>query len=194
VVILLECHIEPDDVLDCLNRGAGAVFYHADADSRHGIPSGTIRIFTRFSPDILPSLLDGPRFTIRHLQIPGQIEVIVAAVHFTSKLYSRDDDQVFDCTVLARRIQEAENQAGHDRTILIEDFNMNPFEPGVVGAAGLNATMVLRQARKGSRTVQGQDYRFFYNPIWGHFGGDGGTSGDILSGFQSTGQLLLEHV
>ena len=42
---------------------------------------------------------------------------------------------------------------------------MNSFESGVVGAAGLNATMVRSQALKEFRTVQGQRYQFFFNPM-----------------------------
>jgi hypothetical protein len=47
---------------------------------------------------------------------------------------------------------------------------MNPFEKGVVGAAGLNATMVRSQAEKEVRTVHQREYRYFYNPMWRHFG------------------------
>ncbi len=47
---------------------------------------------------------------------------------------------------------------------------MNPFEPGVCGAQGLHAVMTKHQARKGSRTISGREYRYFYNPMWGLFG------------------------
>ena len=47
---------------------------------------------------------------------------------------------------------------------------MNPFEPGVVAAGGLHAVMSREVASRQSRTVQGRDYRFFYNPMWNHFG------------------------
>jgi len=40
----------------------------------------------------------------------------------------------------------------------------------VVGAAGLNATMVRRRALKESRTVQQRTYRYFFNPMWRLFG------------------------
>jgi hypothetical protein len=37
----------------------------------------------------------------------------------------------------------------------------------------LNAVMSRRVASRATRTVQGRDYRFFYNPMWNHFGDAG---------------------
>lgn len=48
--------------------------------------------------------------------------------------------------------------------------SMNPFEPGMVAAAGLNCVPPRRLAERGVRTVQGREYRLFYNPMWSHFG------------------------
>jgi hypothetical protein len=47
---------------------------------------------------------------------------------------------------------------------------MNPFETGIVSSVGFNATSTRQVAAKGSRTVQGRDYLFFYNPMWGFLG------------------------
>jgi hypothetical protein len=47
---------------------------------------------------------------------------------------------------------------------------MNPFETGLVSAAGLNSVMSRRVASRETRKVQGREYRFFYNPMWSHFG------------------------
>ena len=47
---------------------------------------------------------------------------------------------------------------------------MNPFEAGMVGASGLHATMDRTVALRGSRTIRGKDYPFFYNPMWNYFG------------------------
>lgn len=47
---------------------------------------------------------------------------------------------------------------------------MNPFEPGIVSAEGLHAVMARNVAAKGSRTVAGTAYPYFYNPMWQHFG------------------------
>jgi hypothetical protein len=167
-LVLLECNIDPADVLHSLNQLDGQPFHHAVSPA--GAASETIRIFTRFSPGMLHPLRDGARFTIRHMLITGQSSIIIAAVHFPSKLYWSDDSQALECAAFAQAIAEVESEAGHDRTVLVGDLNMNPFESGMVGAVGLNATMVREQASKEFRTVQGRQYPFFYNPMWGHFG------------------------
>ena len=80
------------------------------------------------------------------------------------------ESQAFECMKLDTQIAREEDQAGHRRTVLLGDLNMNPFEPGLVGAGGLNAVMSRQIASRATRTVQGTEYRFFYNPMWGHFG------------------------
>ena len=47
---------------------------------------------------------------------------------------------------------------------------MDPYESGMVAASGLNSVMSRAIAARDVRTVQGRDYRLFYNPMWGHFG------------------------
>ncbi|MDX2043591.1 MAG: hypothetical protein SF097_20405 [Acidobacteriota bacterium] len=52
---------------------------------------------------------------------------------------------------------------------------MNPFESGMVSAGALHGVMTRNVALKNSRTIQGNEYPFFYNPMWGLFGD--GTEG-----------------
>jgi hypothetical protein len=47
---------------------------------------------------------------------------------------------------------------------------MNPFEPGVVNANALHGVMTRRIAERNVRVVQGKQYQFFYNPMWGLLG------------------------
>ena len=174
VVILLECDIRIGDVVNALNDATGSIFAYAESPTL----LKTIQVFTRFSPNFIRPVEESARYSIRHLAAPEQEDIILAVVHFPSKLHSGDDSQSLECPVLSRMIDSAENQVGHCRTILMGDLNMNPFETGLVGASGLNATMTRAQALKGNRTVQGVPYKFFYNPMWGHFGDrDGGPAG-----------------
>lgn len=65
---------------------------------------------------------------------------------------------------------QTEDVVGHQRTVLIGDLNMNPFDKGLVGAQALNAVMTRDLARREERIVANRAYRLFYNPMWGCFG------------------------
>lgn len=127
-------------------------------------------IFMRLPRRCLKIARDSPGLSVRTLAPPLGPSILVVVVHLASKLYYDSDDQAQLATRLARDIDAEERKAGHRRTLVVGDLNMNPFEAGVVGCEGLNATMARNIAQKGSRTVAGQERAFFYNPMWGHFG------------------------
>jgi hypothetical protein len=166
VVILLECEASVAEVLKALNAATGDIFHYSDSP----VQMKTIQVFTRFSNRFIRPVQESSRYSVRHLAPPAGTDLLLAVVHFPSKLWWTEDSQVQECTELARMIDSAEEQIGHYRTVLVGDLNMNPFEKGVVGAVGLNGTMSRNQAQKELRKVQGREYRFFYNPMWRHFG------------------------
>ena len=116
---------------------------------------------------------DTPRMTVRHFVLPGRDSILLAGVHLPSKLYTSDADQALLCVDLCRDLAFQEDKLGHARTVLVGDFNMNPFEHGVASSRGLNAVMTRAIAGRGSRIVDSKDHRFFYNPMWNHFGDSG---------------------
>jgi endonuclease/exonuclease/phosphatase (EEP) superfamily protein YafD len=165
VVILLECEVSVAEILKALNAATGDIFHYADSP----VQMKTVQVFTRFSHQFIHPVQESRRYSIRRLRLPTGTDLLLAVVHFPSKLHFKDSQEQ-ECTELARLINSAEEQVGHYRTVLVGDLNMNPFEKGVVGAVGLNATMSRNQAQKELRKVQGREYRFFYNPMWRHFG------------------------
>jgi hypothetical protein len=64
----------------------------------------------------------------------------------------------------------AEEAAGHARTVLVGDLNMNPYDDGVVVTRGLHAVPTRAIARREARRVKFESNVFFYNPMWRHFG------------------------
>jgi hypothetical protein len=54
--------------------------------------------------------------------------------------------------------------------LVIGDFNMNPFEDGLVGAVTFHATSTRMVAARGSRVVDKKKRAFFYNPMWSILG------------------------
>jgi len=115
---------------------------------------------------------------IRRPEHPEYDELLIAAAHLPSKRDLSDESQVFEAVHFARLIEDAEKHCGHQRTVVIGDLNMNPFEAGMVAASGgLHAVGSRRVAERERRTVHQQAYGFFYNPMWAHFGDRGETAG-----------------
>ena len=127
-------------------------------------------IYTRFSSEYLQKRFDDSRLTIRQLRLPGRDEILLAALHHPSKLHWSNASQSAECYRVSSTIRGVEEEVGHRRTVLVGDFNMNPFEDAMVAATGLNAVMARMIAARETRTVLAHEYPFFYNPMWGHFG------------------------
>lgn len=167
VLILAESNIDPSSMINKLNIGQEKLYYLS--------PGAVInlQIYTRYLPDFIEPVRDTAYITIRNIVLPLSKEVILVGVHLSSKLFESRDDQALECTRIIQEIEKAEEFIGHSNTVVVGDINMNPFEPGIIGAAGFHAVMDRRIAEKGSRKVKGKNYRFFYNPMWNHFGDEG---------------------
>jgi hypothetical protein len=163
VLTLAECVIPPAEMLETLNRDKH--LYHLPWSACE-----KIAIYTRFPAQFIEPVAEDIRYTFRRIALPARIEFLLGAVHFASKLNWSDESQLAESVVFASGICHAERQVGHSRTVLAGDLNMNPFDKGMVSAAGLNAVMTTQLAIRRTRTVQGWQYSFFYNPMWGRFG------------------------
>lgn len=168
VLILVENDIPAAQLLGQLNRAT--VQYHLTFSL-----FDDMTVYTRFPSQFLKTLEEARGLTVRRLQLPGQIDIVLIVVHFPSKLQWSNESQALECAVLANRIRSVEQQVEHSRTVVVGDMNMNPFEMGMVSAAGMHAVMTRETASRGSRTIRGNSYPFFYNPMWGKFGD--GTDG-----------------
>jgi endonuclease/exonuclease/phosphatase family metal-dependent hydrolase len=164
IVLLAEFVDQPDDMLKALNETKVAYEYSP------GNGNTKISVFTRFADEYVRPVFETDRLTIRRLDLPGKVEILLAVVQLPSKLFWSDESQAFECTKLAADIRDAENNSGHRKTVLLGDFNMNPVETGIVSALGIHAVMDRRIALGGSRFVQDSEYIFFYNRMWSFLG------------------------
>lgn len=131
-----------------------------------------ISVFTRFDQERvkLIAIDDSAGVQIYNCLQPLFGEILIVAVHMPSKLHCKTEEYIYFSTRLMQVILEAEQHVGHTNTILIGDFNMNPFEAGIVGADGLHAIMDRAVAKRISRTVKERKCYFFYNPRLSLFG------------------------
>lgn len=163
IFIFAEMATDPYEQLFILNKIEN--YYYSP-----GIGCDKIYIFSRFSDDFIRPYFETDRLTIRHLNLPGLTDILIAVNHFPSKLFWDKTSQSFECVRISDYIKDAEDKMGHSRTLFIGDLNMNPFEDGIVSAAGLHAVMSKKIAKRLKRKVQGVEYPFFYNPMWNFFG------------------------
>ena len=161
--MLAECPLSPGGMLVSLNRDGGEWEFPFSTREK-------IQVFTRFNLRLLGARLEEPRWTIRELKLPGLASVILAIVHLHDKRNWSDSSQSAACYDLARDIKNVEERTGHHRTLVVGDFNMNPFETGMLAANGLHAEMTRSIAGKVERVVDEKTHRYFYNPMWNLLG------------------------
>ena len=175
ILILGESPYTPDELLIILNENQSD-FYYAP-----GIICEKIQFYTKFDPKLFPLVEESKRISARTIFSPKFGNVILISTHYNSKVNWSNEDQSAHSPTFKFLIDSVENRLGHKRTIVCGDFNMNPFDCGMVQSTGLHAVMEKRIAEKRSRTIDGLEYDFFYNPMWAFLGdgGKGNVSGTI---------------
>ncbi|HVI06909.1 MAG TPA: endonuclease/exonuclease/phosphatase family protein [Candidatus Binatia bacterium] len=163
VLVLAECDLSIGSLLTELNAETPDFQFAPGQCER-------IRVFTRFRAAFLAPLFESDHISIRRLRLPLRDEILIVMAHLPSKMHSSPGSQRTECSLLARNVLEQEATVGHKRTIVIGDFNTNPYEHGFVATDGLHAVMSKSVALRGTRRVSGRDFDFFYNPMWSCFG------------------------
>ncbi len=110
------------------------------------------------------------RHSVVAVERPAGPEMLLAFAHLRSRLHSSAYDRATWCRQLADHIREAEAAWQTDRTALLGDLNLDPFEDVVVAADGLHGVMTRERAGKQARTVDGREWPFFDNPMWSRMG------------------------
>lgn len=166
VLVLAEMAIGSATLLTTINQGEASPFTESVTVRTR------VRLFTRYPLDRVQPVSDDGRIAIRHIRPPLGRPVLLVAVHLPSKLHARSYDQGSAIRDLREQIVEAERKVGHRSTVVIGDFNVDPFDEAMVGADGLHGMMDRQVALRESRTVNGISRDFFYNPMWSRLGDD----------------------
>lgn len=163
---------------------AGSFGSGSSSYSEYAPVKSKIRFFFRNGSGILRMVSDADeRKSIREFIPTAGPACLVAGAHIISKLRTRESDQYFAARILKNAVEQAEIAVGHNRTIVIGDMNMNPFEEGMLAADGLHGMMTKSIVIKQSRRVQGQKHSFFYNPMWSRLGDEShGPAGTYYHG------------
>ncbi len=176
LILLLECKISNVRLLESLNRGGKSRYFWSPSPL---FENSYFSVFTRLESSFSKPIKEEKRIQARNIIDPLFGNFTLILIHYQSKRNWDESDQNAHSSELKYFIDSVESEIEHDRTVVIGDFNMNPFQVGMVQTSGLHTTMDRRVAELGSRMVDGRTYKFFYNPMWSFFGekGKGNVNG-----------------
>jgi endonuclease/exonuclease/phosphatase (EEP) superfamily protein YafD len=191
VVVLIESSETSAQTLKALRSDVSPSFYYPLCTP------GRFQLFCRDVSLNLAEIYGGDRVSLRRFTYAGT-ELLLGLVHVVDRRNWDQLNQSTQVSLLAGDIRHKEDEQGHSRTILIGDFNMNPFDQAMNMAAGMNAMMSTKCVERGSRTLQNKEYHYFYNPMWGLFGdrtpGPSGTYYHLNSANGLYGWNMLDQV
>jgi endonuclease/exonuclease/phosphatase (EEP) superfamily protein YafD len=196
VIVLNESGVEKSETLAALQTRVSSDFFRPPEFSLHD----HFHCFCRSRALNLSEVASVQRLSFRRLCL-GKDPVVLTLVHgLDVRNYDRETRMAF-AIEMAEELRFVGENLSSERFILLGDFNMNPFDPGMNLAKGLNAMMTKNCVRRGKRTFSGKSYDFFYNPMWSLFGdntkGPAGTIYDPSSqgpyGWNMFDQIILHH-
>ncbi len=108
---------------------------------------------------------DAYRYSVYKIKL-GDFDILLFGIHLPSQLHKTEDELFALSTRIKCEIENIENINGIEKTLIVGDFNMNPFSKGMVDSYGFNAIMCKQTALTLKRKVDHEDVLYFYNPMW----------------------------
>jgi len=190
VLLLAEAGVSDADMLASLMQATGREY------AAHSQRGDKVRLFSRLMGARWIRRQADPmnaRMAIWSADIGRPPGILLATAHFVSKNYETAGGQSMLAAEMAKEVSRVEDSLGYQRTVVVGDLNMNPFEDGLAAATALHGVMTRKIAGKRERTVQAKPYRFFYNPMWGFFGDrTTGPAGTYHHGAATVGNLFWQ--
>lgn len=169
IVLLAECDSDmpAEQVAHCLTDQSGVTY--RCATSRPG--GSKVLVFTSLAEEDLSFERNSKsgRLAVYRLWC-GNIDFLIATVHLTSEQHQTDGGHNDLAGEECREFREFEEKYNHKRSLVIGDFNLDPYDPGMTSAVNFNAVMTRRLADKIEHQVSFREYLRFYNPMWSMFG------------------------
>ncbi len=109
-------------------------------------------------------------FTIKLFKMSQNDIKIVVSLHLQSQMYNSDSTRRAELETIRVKVEELEEKYNTNKSIIVGDFNANPFDNCMIDATGMHAISSREVVNKIERTISGKSYKMFYNPMWNKFG------------------------
>jgi len=159
VVILAEASVDDPSLLVRFNAG-DRTFRAMPTPHKYikiyaGYPDGFFSGWNR----------DEGRLCLRGLNFPDHPEIILGALHLKSGRYAERAERREHAVPAASAVREAQRFFKHARVIITGDFNLNPYDEGMISPSGFGA-MTSKTLVKKYVFHQGDRFSRLYNPSW----------------------------
>ena len=97
--------------------------------------------------------------------------MILCCIHLNSKIYS-DHEEIREIHMdqIIKDIQNVERELQSENTIVVGDFNINPYDASLINARYFHGIPIYEEAKRKSRIIAGKEFYMFYNPMWNLLG------------------------
>lgn len=98
-------------------------------------------------------------------------DIVMCCVHLNSQIYSgHQERREIHIEQIISDIQLLEKELNTDKTIIVGDFNINPYDDTCINARYFHGIPVYEEAKRKTRTVADKEFSMFYNPMWNFLG------------------------
>lgn len=113
-----------------------------------------------------------PRLDTEHttIQIINDTDIL-CCVHLNSQIYSghKAHREILIAQII-NDIQTVESELSTENTIVVGDFNINPYDSSFIDARYFHGMPIYAEAKRKSRIIAGKEFFMFYNPMWNLLG------------------------
>lgn len=121
-------------------------------------------------------------------------DLILCCIHLPSQIYTRGSAMRRSAIHrIVGDIQKLEKEHNTKNTIVVGDFNVNPYDEECMGFEYFHGLPFIADGRT-SREIAEEDYEFFYNPMWNFLGDFQEPYGTYYSSGSDTFWNILDQV
>lgn len=131
------------------------------------VPSSNIKLFAKDTVNIVP-IKEEKHFSCYKINENKQAYLLFV-VHLSSAMFKDERARSSRAMRLSDYFQKIEEETFKNeeyKSIILGDFNLQPFSEGIASAHGFNATMSANKAQTIKRVVDGEKKYFYFNPMW----------------------------
>lgn len=164
IIALAEYEDNKDELLYLLKKNNLPMRIVPSADCRR------ILLLTNLNLKRLEQLGESPYHTKQLLKFRNGEKHILTFLHLPAQGNTKDIGRTSELGFILREIEELEEKLNTNNTIIVGDFNADPYEDSILSVLGLHSIPSRIDAKRKERQVNYRKYKMFYNPMWNNFG------------------------